>query len=448
MLVQTPGIQPAAEEALLAEIADQACAATGADGAAIALEENGSIVCVARAGRCAPPVGATLDKTSGVSGLCLRSGTKIRCDDADTDERVDLEAAKRLGIRSIIAVPLQIQGATLGLIEVFAERDHAFGAEADCFLEQSAVLALGIYGAKHYGGAPAEPPQLNQAADQVWMKAPSDTPVAADAELPEELQAAFPPALLEAPAEPASVMAASELDESAFSGMESAPPARRVLLMFAATVLLIAAAGGAMWWRMAEKRAPQPELSSSSNATVSAFQALRSAAEQGDAAAQYDLGMAYSNGADVPQDQAQSVNWLGKAADQGDHRAQLELGRAYAAGLGVPVDHVKAYAFLVLANADGGSDGEELLKALAARMSAAQIAQVRTVLGDMYAQGAGTRADKVSAYTWYSLADAAGSAEGQRAKAALASKMSRAQIAAATRRASEWLKRHRQQPSR
>ena len=43
----------------------------------------------------------------------------------------------------------------------------------------------------------------------------------------------------------------------------------------------------------------------------------RLAAEQGDADAQYNLGVMYDNGQGVPQDYAEAVKWYRLAAEQG-----------------------------------------------------------------------------------------------------------------------------------
>ena len=48
----------------------------------------------------------------------------------------------------------------------------------------------------------------------------------------------------------------------------------------------------------------------------------RLAAEQGDATAQYNLGLMYDEGEGVPQDDAEAVRWYRLAAEQGDASAQ------------------------------------------------------------------------------------------------------------------------------
>ena len=49
---------------------------------------------------------------------------------------------------------------------------------------------------------------------------------------------------------------------------------------------------------------------------------VRQAADQGDADAQYNLGLMYANGEGVPEDDAEAVRWYRLAADQGTTRAR------------------------------------------------------------------------------------------------------------------------------
>ena len=79
------------------------------------------------------------------------------------------------------------------------------------------------------------------------------------------------------------------------------------------------------------------------------FDSLRKAAEQGDAWAQNNLGLAYNTGRGVAKDQVESVKWWRKAAEQGDARGQGMLGFAYASGEGVAKDQVEGYAWTNLA---------------------------------------------------------------------------------------------------
>jgi TPR repeat protein len=67
---------------------------------------------------------------------------------------------------------------------------------------------------------------------------------------------------------------------------------------------------------------PAPVQAQSAPA-ASNLAAIRKAAEQGDAASQHKLGVAYVNGQGVPQDKAQGLSWLRKALAQGHAETQL-----------------------------------------------------------------------------------------------------------------------------
>jgi N-acetylmuramoyl-L-alanine amidase len=107
-------------------VAERALAITGADGVAIALAEGNAIVCRASAGSIAPDAGIRLDPNSGFSGECLVSGRIVRCDDAESDLRVNIAACRRLGVRSMLAVPLSAKQSVIGLIEAFSNEPYGF----------------------------------------------------------------------------------------------------------------------------------------------------------------------------------------------------------------------------------------------------------------------------------------------------------------------------------
>jgi uncharacterized protein len=65
---------------------------------------------------------------------------------------------------------------------------------------------------------------------------------------------------------------------------------------------------------------------------------LRKAAEQGYAFAQSNLGTLYRDGRGVPEHDTEAVVWFRKAADQGDAVAQFSLGGRYATGQDVARD--------------------------------------------------------------------------------------------------------------
>jgi TonB family protein len=111
---------------VLNEVVQQAQLATGATGAAIALARAGEMVCRATTGADAPELGVRFEMKSGLSGACLQTATVQQCGDTETDARVDAEACRRLGVRSILVLPLVESQGPFGILEVFSSRPNAF----------------------------------------------------------------------------------------------------------------------------------------------------------------------------------------------------------------------------------------------------------------------------------------------------------------------------------
>lgn len=82
---------------------------------------------------------------------------------------------------------------------------------------------------------------------------------------------------------------------------------------------------------------------------------LRRKAAQGDAEAQYNLGMLYYEGYDVNQDYATARQWWEEAAAEGNAWAQYRLGVLYSKGRGVPQDDATAREWFEKAAAQGVS---------------------------------------------------------------------------------------------
>jgi TPR repeat protein len=82
---------------------------------------------------------------------------------------------------------------------------------------------------------------------------------------------------------------------------------------------------------------------------VEAAKWFRLAADQGDATAQFNLGVMYAEGQGVAQDYGEAMKWYRLAADQRHAQAQYNLGLAYARGEGVSPDYVSAHMWFNLA---------------------------------------------------------------------------------------------------
>ena len=89
--------------------------------------------------------------------------------------------------------------------------------------------------------------------------------------------------------------------------------------------------------------------------TVLSFALYQRAANQGNASAQYNLGMMYEKGQGVIQNYVKAAKFYQKAANQGDTSAQNKLGFMYVKGQGVKQSNVKAKELFRKA-CDGGSE--------------------------------------------------------------------------------------------
>jgi hypothetical protein len=108
------------------------------------------------------------------------------------------------------------------------------------------------------------------------------------------------------------------------------------------------------------------------------------AAEQGNADAQYNLGMKHAKGQGVPQDYKQAVYWWTKAAEQGNADAQLILGLMYAKGEGVTQDHKLAYVWCSLASVQGSENAIKARDLVASKLSPHQLSEAQELATQIY----------------------------------------------------------------
>ena len=122
-------------------ITDRAQAITQADGVVVALAEKSTtgrstatrskteapeMVCRAAAGPLAVARGVHWIGESGFLRDCLESGRILRCDDCETDARVEQDFARALGARSTVLVPLGGCGEQIGVLQAFSKTARAF----------------------------------------------------------------------------------------------------------------------------------------------------------------------------------------------------------------------------------------------------------------------------------------------------------------------------------
>ena len=100
-------------------------------------------------------------------------------------------------------------------------------------------------------------------------------------------------------------------------------------------------------------------------------------ADQGDADAQYNLGLMYDIGEGVAEDDAEAVRWYRLAADQGHANAQYNLGLMYANGRGVLQDNVTAHMWFNIAGANGAEFGRDNREKIERKMTPADVSEAQ-----------------------------------------------------------------------
>jgi N-acetylmuramoyl-L-alanine amidase len=230
-------------------VAERALALTGANGVAIALAEGEAIICRASAGEIAPDKRAKLNPNSGFSGACFRTGQIIRCDDTENDPRVNVQAARRLGTRSMVAVPLAGRRGAIGLLEAFSNRAYGFNDSSIRSLNLLAELILAAM-------KPEEQSLMADVSEQVTIQAVAESETITAAPSAESVPtAAVTPDL---PVAVKTEASATEISAPVYPepslliepATASHPGLKIVLLL----VLMAIAVGAGVWWSLRQSQ--------------------------------------------------------------------------------------------------------------------------------------------------------------------------------------------------
>jgi GAF domain/Sel1 repeat/PilZ domain len=355
-------------DAVLQLVTERALTLTGASGAALAFLSEDKMICRARAGEPAPPLGTPVNVKEGLSGECVRKDLLVSCEDTENDPRVDPEVCRTLGIGSMMAAPIVSYLRVVGLLEVFAPNPRGFAKVHEAVLDRLVEIIPKAYRENTQSQSASREPEVRDRASQQILEQ------IASAQVPE-----LP---------------------------EPAPKVRSRLLNLALLGLVVAVVAMALGYLvgpMVERRgAPSAQASQQSlveaatpsgqNGTdqhsvdqraaaqrprVMSLADLRKLADRGDADAQWQIGVRYHNGDGVPHDDAQAMQWFHRAAEQGHVTAQATLGAYYWAGRGVPQDLSQAYFWSALALAQGDENSKSRLEGLASQMTRAQVSAAR-----------------------------------------------------------------------
>ena len=363
-------------DAVFQLITERALTLTGATGAALAFLTDGKMICRARAGRQAPALGALVDVKHGLSGECVRSDLLVSCEDTGNDPRVDPEVCRTLGIGSLMAAPIVSYLRVVGLLEVFSPRPHGFTKTDETVLDRLVEMIPKAY------RETIQPRVHEQISQQILEQTVS-------AQVPEQILEPAPTvwsrwlhlglfglAILVVAMVVGYVV--TPLVEKRISSQASQPSVTEAASTASEQIAIDL---GSSDQRSSVQRSanehPAGQLSADQRPRAMSLPALRKLADQGDADAQWQMGVRYHNGEDVPQNDTQAVRWFLRAAEQGHVTAQATLGAYYWAGRGVPSDLSKAYFWSALALAQGDENSKSRLEGLASQMTRAQVSDAR-----------------------------------------------------------------------
>ena len=140
-----------------------------------------------------------------------------------------------------------------------------------------------------------------------------------------------------------------------------------------------------------------------------AVDTIKKAAEQGDASAQYKLGVLYIQVVGMMQNSARACYWYRKAAEQGQTEAQYMLGLMFSKGEGVPQDFVQARQWWEKAAAKEAETGDTnvILSANGSFYFNLYVnGMAEYSLGELYSKGLGVSQDDDKARQWWEKAAA------------------------------------------
>jgi signal transduction histidine kinase len=126
---------------LMAVVAERALRLTDAAAAVVEIPEGEQMVYIAGAGAAAGTEGLRLARDGSLSGLCVRTCETLLSADTETDDRVDRDACRRVGARSMLVVPLRdatAEGAAA--VKVYSPEANAFRSQDAHALELMANL--------------------------------------------------------------------------------------------------------------------------------------------------------------------------------------------------------------------------------------------------------------------------------------------------------------------
>ena len=93
---------------------------TRSTGAVVEMRDGEDMLYWSASGIAEQHLGLRLPSGESLSGLCMRSGQVLQCDDSEQDPRVNLDACRKVGLRSMLVVPLSYGDRGIGVLKVMS----------------------------------------------------------------------------------------------------------------------------------------------------------------------------------------------------------------------------------------------------------------------------------------------------------------------------------------
>jgi localization factor PodJL len=190
---------------------------------------------------------------------------------------------------------------------------------------------------------------------------------------------------------------------------------------------------------------------------------IKSLAQQGEPAAQFELGVRYADGRGVTRDAKAAAQWFEKAAGQGLAPAQYRLGSLYEKGVGVERDYARArkwyqsaadagnaramhnLAVLLAEGGDGGKPDYPTASEWFRKGAELGVRDSQYNLAILYARGLGVSQSLTQSYLWFSAAADQGDGDAAKKRDEVGARLDSKELAAAKSLASSF---HAKEPQR
>lgn len=138
-------------ERVMQTIVEKTAGITGGSGAIIERLVGHDLVFTAASGPAGKFIGMHVPIEQSLSGVAVTTRALVRSDDADVDSRVDVDACKAVGIRSMVLAPLLECDVATGVLTTYSSRPNHFN-DLDAYALQllAGLTASALFIARQY----------------------------------------------------------------------------------------------------------------------------------------------------------------------------------------------------------------------------------------------------------------------------------------------------------